>query len=57
VGSFVEVDIAADVAAYPSWKEPIKTYFRRTEQGWTLVGLERLPEMVPFEQTLEAAAH
>jgi DNA-binding phage protein len=57
VGSFVEVDISADVAAYPSWKEPIKTYFRRTEQGWTLVGLERLPEMVPFEQTLEAAAH
>jgi DNA-binding phage protein len=56
-GTYIEVDISADFPAYPSWKEPIKTYFRRTEEGWTLVGLERLPEMAPFEQTLEAGSH
>ena len=52
-GSYIEVDIAASVDQYPSWKEPIKTYFRRTAQGWQLVGLERLPETVPLSRTLE----
>jgi hypothetical protein len=52
-GSYIQVDISADVAAYPTWKQPIKTHFRRTAQGWQLVGLERLPETVPPSQTLE----
>jgi hypothetical protein len=52
-GSYIQVDIAADLAAYPTWKEPIKTHFRRSAQGWTLVGLERLPETVPVSQTAE----
>jgi len=52
-GSYIEVDISADLQAYPIWKEPIKTYFRRTAQGWTLVGLERLPEKVGPEHLLE----
>jgi hypothetical protein len=43
-GSFVAVDIAADSAAYPTWKQPVRTYFRRDGAGWKLVGLERLPE-------------
>jgi hypothetical protein len=42
-GRFVEVDIAADSAAHPSWQQPVRTVFRRTGDGWTLVGLERLP--------------
>jgi hypothetical protein len=42
-GSYIQVDIAADIDAYPAWREPIKTHFRRTAQGWTLVGLERMP--------------
>ena len=42
-GSYIEVDISADIDAYPSWRQPIKTHFRRTAQGWTLVGLERVP--------------
>jgi hypothetical protein len=46
VGSFVEIDIAAENAAQPSWREPIRTYFRRTTTGWTLVGLERLPQTI-----------
>ena len=44
VGGFVEVDIAAEHATQPSWREPIRTYFQRTTGQWKLVGLERLPQ-------------
>ncbi|HEX7136538.1 MAG TPA: hypothetical protein VF219_01755 [Vicinamibacterales bacterium] len=44
--SFVEVDISAESSAHASWQEPIRTYFRRTTSGWTLVGLERLPQTI-----------
>jgi hypothetical protein len=43
-GSFVAVDIAIDSEGHPTWRRPIRTYFRRGATGWTLVGLERLPE-------------
>jgi hypothetical protein len=43
-GSYIEVDITADSAAHPSWQQPVRTFFRRTTQGWKLVGLERLPD-------------
>ena len=43
-GSFVAVDISVDSEAHPTWRRPIRTYFRRGGEGWTLVGLERLPE-------------
>ena len=46
-GSFIEVDISADSDAHPTWKQPIRTYFRRGGDGWKLVGLERLPEDRP----------
>jgi hypothetical protein len=52
-GSYIQVDITADLAQFPTWKEPIKTHFRRTAQGWQLVGLERLPETVPVNERLE----
>jgi hypothetical protein len=42
-GRFVAVDISADSEAHPTWRQPIRTYFRRTGEGWKLVGLERLP--------------
>jgi hypothetical protein len=42
-GSFIEVSISADNPAYPTWKQPIRTHFRRQADGWKLVGLERLP--------------
>jgi hypothetical protein len=42
-GAYVEIDIAADSAAHASWAQPVKTYFRRTADGWKLVGLERVP--------------
>ena len=43
-GSFVEIDISAESAAHPSWQQPVRTFFRRTADGWKLVGLERLPD-------------
>jgi hypothetical protein len=43
-GSFVLVEIAADSKDHAEWQRPIRTYFRRQADEWTLVGLERLPE-------------
>jgi hypothetical protein len=43
-GSYVEVALSADSDAHPTWREPIHAYFRRTADGWTLVGLERLAD-------------
>jgi hypothetical protein len=40
---FLRVDIAADSAEHPTWRQPIRTHFRATSSGWQLVGLERLP--------------
>lgn len=40
-GSFIRIDIAADSADHPSWIVPVRTYFRRDADGWTLVGLDR----------------
>jgi hypothetical protein len=42
VGSFVQVDVTADDAAHSTWQDPVHAYFRRTNSGWQLVGLERL---------------
>jgi hypothetical protein len=43
-GSYIEVDIAVDAQAYPTWKQPVRTFFRREGSGWKLVGLERMPD-------------
>jgi hypothetical protein len=43
-GAFVEIDITAESSQHPAWGQPVKTFFRRTSDGWKLVGLERLPE-------------
>jgi hypothetical protein len=42
VGSFVQVDVAADSTEWPAWKEPVHLHFRRTNDSWQLVGLQRL---------------
>jgi hypothetical protein len=41
---FVAVDIAADSAAYPTWKQPVRAYFRQDGGNWKLVGLDRMPD-------------
>jgi hypothetical protein len=40
----VAVDIAADSAAYPAWKQPVRAFFRQDGGSWKLVGLERMPD-------------
>jgi hypothetical protein len=46
-GSFVEIAISAETADHPAWQQPVHAYFRRTGDGWKLVGFERLPEKLP----------
>jgi hypothetical protein len=48
---FVAVDIAADSAGYPTWKQPARAYFRQDGGSWKLVGFERLPEKLPSAAT------
>jgi hypothetical protein len=55
-GSFVAVDIAADIEAYPTWKQPVRAYFRRDGGGWKLVGLERQPDKVATPRAGEKAS-
>jgi hypothetical protein len=43
-GSFILVEISADSKEYAAWQRPIRTYFRRQGDQWTLVGLERTPD-------------
>jgi len=42
--TFIAIDIAAEGAVQTSWAQPVRSFFRRTRDGWKLVGLERLPE-------------
>ena len=55
-GSFVAVDIAADSDGYPTWKQPVRAYFRRGVEGWSLVGFERLPEGRPTARPAQSSA-
>ena len=43
-GSFIQVEVSAESPAHPVWQDPVRLHFRRTAAGWTLVGLERLPD-------------
>ena len=42
-GEFAGADISVESEGHPSWRRPVRIVFRRGG-GWTLVGLERLPE-------------
>jgi hypothetical protein len=42
--SFLAVDISASSKEHEAWRRPIRTYFRRSADGWQLVGLERIPD-------------
>jgi hypothetical protein len=54
-GSFVRADIAAVGGAHPSWASPVHAYFKRTGEGWTLVGFDRLPDARPMRPGLVGA--
>jgi len=42
-GTFIKVDVSAIDPPHESWKRPVSMYFRQTDGGWKLVGLERMP--------------
>ncbi len=42
-GGFVAIDLSAESAAHPTWRQPVRAFFRRSNAGWKLVGFERLP--------------
>jgi hypothetical protein len=44
---FVAVDVTADSAGHPEWKQPIRAYFRQDGGSWKLVGLDRVPDQPP----------
>ncbi len=50
-GEFVRVDVALESSIHASWREPVRLFFRRSTGGWTLVGLERLPDVWPAPST------
>jgi hypothetical protein len=41
---FIEVRVAATHPQFPAWSTPVKVHFKRTDHGWKLVGLARLPD-------------
>jgi hypothetical protein len=41
--AYVRVDISAVDPPIEAWKRPVSAYFRRSADGWSLVGFERLP--------------
>ncbi len=43
-GSFIRVDVAAADGPNPSWSKPVHAYFKRTAEGWKLVGFYRMPD-------------
>jgi hypothetical protein len=46
-GIFVTAEVRAVDPPHASWAKPVKTTFRRTDNGWKLVGLERMEDMQP----------
>ena len=44
---FIAVDIAADSDTFPTWKQPVRAFFRQDSGSWKLVGFERMPDRVP----------
>jgi hypothetical protein len=47
-GSFILAEVRASDGPDVSWKNPVRVYFRRLDQGWKLVGVERMPEYTPL---------
>ena len=43
-GGFIEVDVSAESASHPAWRDPARAFFRRNDGGWKLVGFERVPD-------------
>jgi hypothetical protein len=55
-GAYVMVDVRGVNAAYPAWSGPARVTFRRTANGWKLVGLERLGSRAASETRAQEKA-
>ena len=51
---FVAVDIAADSSMYPTWKQPVRAFFRQDGGSWKLVGFERMADKPATPATVPA---
>ena len=54
---FIAVDIAADSDTFPTWKQPVRAFFRQDSGSWKLVGFERMPDRVPAVGGAPKASH
>jgi hypothetical protein len=54
-GQFVRADISATGGTIDSWRNPVRAYFRRTQDGWKLVGFDRMPDAPPMRPGLVGA--
>jgi hypothetical protein len=54
-GVFVRADISAVQPGNPSWSAPVEAYFRRSAEGWRLVGFDRMPDAPPMKPGLVGA--
>lgn len=45
--SYIQVDLSIDSATYPTWRQPVHAWFRRSADGWTLAGFDRPPASEP----------
>jgi hypothetical protein len=50
-GVFVRASVSAVDPPHAAWTKPVDVYFRRTGATWTLVGVDRMPDIVPAEKT------
>jgi hypothetical protein len=49
-GAYVRVELSAPSPAPASWAVPVQAWFRRLDNGWKLVGFERLPDAAATPQ-------
>lgn len=49
-GAYVRVELSATSPAQASWATPVQAWFRRLDNGWKLVGFERLPDTAATPQ-------
>ncbi len=42
-GAHIQAEVRALDSPYASWAKPVRATFRRTSDGWKLIGLERMP--------------
>jgi hypothetical protein len=42
-GAFIKIAISARETPHAAWTQAVDVYFRRARDGWSLVGVERMP--------------